>query len=147
MYTVFSLRMRPPSLGGNSSVFTYQLCTRTSYVKVRIINSTCIHAYAGFTFSSSDVLQLSSSCCNPATCFSYQVVVVMYTLLFSIITAVYTWSFSAPAPPRVKVVSGSARQESSVPSRRFREDGLEDLKLPTGGGARVNTHGALAVAN
>ena len=40
------------------------------------------------------------------------------------------------------------RQDNIVPSRRFREDGLEYLKLSRrgGGGARVNTHGAPAVA-
>ena len=51
------------------------------------------------------------------------------------------------APPRVEVVSGLVRQDNFVPSRRFRKDGLEDLKLSTGGGARVNTLlGAPAVA-
>ena len=35
------------------------------------------------------------------------------------------------------MVSGLARQDNFVPSRRFREDGLEDLKL---------SFGALAVA-
>ena len=38
------------------------------------------------------------------------------------------------------------RQENFVPSRRFREDGLEDSKLSRGGGTRVNTLGAPAVA-
>ena len=51
------------------------------------------------------------------------------------------------APPRVEVVSGLVLQDNFMPSRRFREDGLEDLELPTGGGARVNTLvGAPAVA-
>ena len=51
------------------------------------------------------------------------------------------------APPRVEVVSGLVRQDNLMSSSRFREDGLEDLGLPTGGGARVNTLvGALAVA-
>ena len=65
-------------------------------------------------------------------------------MLFSIATAVDTapWSFSAP--PRVEVVSGLVGQDNFVPSRRFREDGLEDLKLSTGG-AR-DTPGAPAVA-
>ena len=70
----------------------------------------------------------------------------MYTLLFSIITAVYSTMWPLSAPPLVKVVSGLARQDNFVPSRRFREDGLEDLKLLTAGGVRVNTLGTLAVA-
>ena len=68
-------------------------------------------------------------------------------VLFSMVTAVYTAPWSLPAPPRVEVVSGLARQDNFVQSRRFREDGLEVLKLSTGGGARVNTLlGAPAVA-
>ena len=41
-----------------------------------------------------------------------------------------------------------AREDNFVPSRRFREGGLEDLKLSTGGAAIVNTLrvGGLAVA-
>ena len=62
----------------------------------------------------------------------------MYTLLFSIITAVYSTMWPLSAPPLVKVVSGLARQDNFVPSRRFREDGLEDLKLSTGGGRQSN---------
>ena len=38
---------------------------------------------------------------------------------------------------RVKVVSGLVGQDNFVPSRRFREDGLEDLKLSTGGGHQI----------
>ena len=79
-----------------------------------------------------------------------QLVVVMCTLLFSMVTAVSTvpWSHgSSSAPPRVEVVSGLVRQGNFVPSRRFREDGPEALKLPTGGGGvRVNTLGAPALA-
>ena len=54
------------------------------------------------------------------------------------------WSLSAL--PRVKVVSCLVRQDTFVPSRRFRDDDLEDLKLSMGGGARVNALGAPAVA-
>ena len=50
------------------------------------------------------------------------------------VTAVYTAPWSLSAPPRVEVVAGLVRQDNFVPSRRFREDGLEDLKLSTGGG-------------
>ena len=40
-----------------------------------------------------------------------------------------------------------AREDNFVPSRRFREGGLEDAKLSTGGAAIVNTClGGLAVA-
>ena len=40
-----------------------------------------------------------------------------------------------------------AREDNFVPSRRFREGGLEDLKLSTGGAAIVNSCvGGLAVA-
>ena len=53
-------------------------------------------------------------------------------------TAVYKAPWSLSAPPRVEVVSGLVRQDNFVPSRRFREDGLDDLKLSTGEGARVN---------
>ena len=62
-------------------------------------------------------------------------------------TAVYKAPWSLSAPPRVEVVSGLVRQDNFVPSRRFREDGLDDLKLSSGEGARVNTLlGAPAVA-
>ena len=41
-------------------------------------------------------------------------------------------------PCRVEVVSGLVGQDNFVPSRRFREDGLEDLKkLSTGGGRQI----------
>ena len=54
---------------------------------------------------------------------------------------------SSSAPPRHEVVSGLARQNNFVPSRRFREGGREAPKLATGGGgARINTLGAPAVA-
>ena len=69
------------------------------------------------------------------------------TLLFSMVTTVDTAPWSLSAPPRVEVVSGLVRQDNFVPSRRFREGGLEDLKLSTaGGGGRVNTLGVPAVA-
>ena len=51
------------------------------------------------------------------------------------VTAVYAAPGSLSAPPRVEVVSGLVQQDNFVPSRRFREDGLE---LPTAGRARVN---------
>ncbi|MEP5376682.1 MAG: hypothetical protein ABJQ14_12975, partial [Hyphomicrobiales bacterium] len=47
-------------------------------------------------------------------------------------------------PPRIEVVSGLVRQDNFVTSRRFREDGLE--AVIGGGGARVDTLGALALA-
>ena len=55
-------------------------------------------------------------------------VVVMRTLLFFMVTAVYTarWSHGiSSAPPRVEVVSCLVRQDDFVPSTRFPEDGLE----------------------
>ena len=58
----------------------------------------------------------------------------MCTLLFPIVTAVDTAPCSLSAPPRVELVSGLVRQDNCVPSRRFRQDGLEDLKLSRGGG-------------
>ena len=48
-------------------------------------------------------------------------------------TAVDTAVWSLSVPPHVEVVSGLVGQDNFVPSRRFREDGLEDLKLSTGG--------------
>ena len=65
-------------------------------------------------------------------------VVVMCTLLFSMFTTVCTapWSHGiSAAPPRVEVVSGLVEEDIFLPSRRFHEDGLEALKLSTGGGA------------
>ena len=50
------------------------------------------------------------------------------------VTAVYTAPWSLSAPPRVEGVSGLVRQDNMVPSRRFREDGLEYLELSTEGG-------------
>ena len=47
--------------------------------------------------------------------------------------------------PRQGGLSYVVRQDNFVPGRRFREDGLEDLKLSRGGGARVNTLGALTL--
>ena len=78
-------------------------------------------------------------------------VVVMCTLSFSMITvaAVYT----APcmvfvlSTPRQGGLRFLARQNNFVPIRRYRGDGLEDSELFRGGGARVNTLGAPAVAN
>ena len=65
-------------------------------------------------------------------------VVVMCTLLFPMVsTVVYTAPSShgiSSAPLRVEVVSGLVREDNFVPSRRFREDGLEALKLSSGGG-------------
>ena len=65
-------------------------------------------------------------------------------VLFSLATAVDTAPWSLSAPPRVEVVSGLVGKYNFVPSRRFREDGLENLKLSTGGGA-ADTLGAPAV--
>ena len=66
------------------------------------------------------------------------------------VTAVHTApSWSSSAPP-VEMVSGLVRQDNFVPSRRFREGGLENSKLLIavngGGGVRVNTLGGPAVA-
>ena len=83
------------------------------------------------------VLQLFNSCCD------------VYSALFSIITAQQSIQHHGlclhhPAS-RCGLRFGTAKK-NFVPSRRFREDGLEDLKLSTGGGTRVNTHGTLDVA-
>ena len=107
------------------------------YVKVRIY--IYMHAYVRWFHC------ISSSGC--ATCFSYQIpgsccdgVLLSCCVLFS---TRYVWSQRflqhhgrclRSAPPRVEVVSGLVRQDNFVPSRRFREGGLEDLKLSTGGG-------------
>ena len=67
-------------------------------------------------------------------------------VLFSMTTAVDTAPWSWSAPPRVEVVLGLVGQDNFVPSKRFREDGLEDLKLSTGRGGARYTLGAPAVA-
>ena len=76
--------------------------------------------------------------------------VVIRALLFSVATTAYTapWSHGiSSASPRVEVVSGLVREDNFMPSRRLHEDSLEALKLSTGGGgARVKTFGAPAVA-
>ena len=64
-------------------------------------------------------------------------------LLFSLAIAVYTaapWSLSAP--PRIEVVSVLWRQDNFLPSRRPREDGLEDFQLATerGGQSKYPWH-------
>ena len=62
----------------------------------------------------------------------------VYSVVFYVHNKVYTapWSHGiSAAPPRVEVVSGLVREDIFVPSRRFREDGLEALKLSTGAGA------------
>ena len=95
---------------------------------------TCVRWFHVLFFGVCDVLQL---------------VVVMCTLLFSMAATVYTapWSYGmSSAPPRVEVVSGLVQEDNFAPSRRLGQNGLEALKLSTGGGARVNTPGAPAVA-
>ena len=67
----------------------------------------------------------------------------MCTLLFFMVTTVYTapWSHgNSSEPPRVEVVSGLVWEDNFVPSRRFREDSLEVLKLSTGGGAKQSEY-------
>ena len=100
----------PPSVDF-FSVLTYEFCTRTSHEKVCIY--TCIHPFAGFTFFFLWGVRLASSvisvvCCGHSSLYSST-----------------TWSVYAP--PRFEVVSGLVRQDNFMPSRRFREDGLEDL--------------------
>ena len=87
---------------------------------------TCVRRFHFFFFGVCDVLEL---------------LVVMCTLLFSMVTAVYTarttWSHGiSSAPPRVEVLSGlvrTARQvcaEQAVPQGRSRS-----FKTVNGGGA------------
>lgn len=47
---------------------------------------------------------------------------------------------SSSATPCVEVVSGLARQRNFVPSKRFRKECRETLKLATVGGGAQNKH-------
>ena len=102
-----------------------------------------VYAYGGFA--------LSPSGC--ATCFSYSC-----CDAYALCCFLLAWSQQSiqrhghtafrldhPASRWSKFLVG---KDNFVPSRRFLEDGLEALRLSTGvgGGARVNTLGAPAVA-
>ena len=79
----------------------------------------------------------------------------MHSVVFyghsSLYSIMVTRQIACTTPRRGGLRFGSyVLQDNFVPSRRFREDGLllyvEDLKLSTGGGARVNTLGTPAMA-
>ena len=88
-----------------------------------------MHIYAGSPFLLWSVRYASSVCC----CSAYSIVIFYghSSSPYSII--VVTRHFVCTTPPR----GGPrfVRQDNFAPSRRFREDGLEALKLSSGGGA------------
>ena len=59
----------------------------------------------------------------------------MCVVFYQVWDLVDTAPWSLSAPPRVEVVSGLVGQDNFVPTRRFREDDLEDIKMSPGGGA------------
>ena len=93
-----------------------------------------MHIYAGSPFLLWSVRYASSVCC----CSAYSIVIFYghSSSPYSII--VVTRHFVCTTPPR----GGPrfVRQDNFAPSRRFREDGLEALKLSSGGGGRQSTN-------
>ena len=96
-----------------------------------------MHPYAGFALvllwgvRRASVIKIVVVMCSAVL-----LCVIFYVCM---VTAVYTAPHGRcphSAPPRVEVGSGSVRQDNFVPSRRFREDDLEDVELPTGEGGQ-----------
>ena len=94
-------------------------------------NNVLVHAYAGFTclFRGGVMWCVYICCCCLKWLWQRSIQHHGPTVLSSF------------APPRVEAVSRLVRQDHFVPSRRFREDGLEALNLSTGRRRQRNTLG------